>query len=129
MTSIDNMESFVQDGGELVLDEEVDMKALRIIRDNFSEVYKRMGEFWVLNTKTNEYEETGEKTALTIINELYHAKLKSNKVEYHYACRLKSGRRFAKNSLQGLSRKLRHTIAKKIYYDIDIVNAHPTFLS
>lgn len=128
------MESFVpqyliKDEGELTLEEEVDMKALRIIRDNFSEVYKRMGdEFWVLNSKTQEYEETDEKTAHTIINELYHSKLKSNKVTYHYTARLKSGRRFAKNSLQGLSRKLRHTIAKNIYYDIDIVNAHPTFL-
>ncbi len=115
--------------GELILDEEVNMKALRIIRDNFTEVYKRMGsECWVLNSKTQEYEETDEKTALTIINELYHSKLKSKKVEYHYTARLNSGRRFAKNSLQGLSRKLRHTIAKDIYYDIDIVNAHPTFL-
>lgn len=134
MSSIDNMESFVpkcvvDDEGELILDEEVDIKALRIIRDNFSEVYKRMDEsFWVLNSKTQEYEETDEKTALTIINDLYHSKLKSNKVTYHYTARLKSGRRFAKNSLQGLSRKLRHTIAKSIYYDIDIVNAHPTFL-
>jgi hypothetical protein len=129
------MESFVLrnkdiiDYGELILEEDVDMDALRIIRDNFSEVYKRMdSEFWVLNSKTQEYEETDEKTALTIINELYHSKLKSNKVEYNYTRRLKSGRRFAKNSLQGLSRKLRHTIAKSIYYDIDIVNAHPTFL-
>jgi len=122
-------QSLIEDEGELILDEEVDMKALRVIRDNFSEVYKRMGdEFWVLNSKTQEYEETDEKTALTIVNELYHSKLKSNKVTYHYTARLKSGRRFAKNSLQGLSRKLRHTIAKDIYYDIDIVNAHPTFL-
>ena len=128
------MDSFIpkcltEDEGELTLDEDVDMKSLRIIRDNFSEVYKRMGdELWVLNSKTQEYEEIDEKTALTIINELYHSKLKSNKVTYHYTARLKSGRRFAKNSLQGLSRKLRHTIAKDIYYDIDIVNAHPTFL-
>jgi phage/plasmid-associated DNA primase len=139
MSSIVNMESFVQDNatndpvdnfeGELVLEEEVDMKSLRIIRDNFGEVYKRMGEeCWVLNSNTNEYEKTDEKTALTIINELYNSKMKSNNVEYHYASRLKSGRRFAKNSLQGLSRKLRHTIAKSLYYDIDIVNAHPTFL-
>jgi phage/plasmid-associated DNA primase len=124
--SIDNGD---YDEGAMCLTEEVDKDALRIIRDNFSEVYKRIdSEFWVLNSKTQEYEETDEKTALTIINELYHSKLKSTKVTYHYTARLKSGRRFAKNSLQGLSRRLRHTIAKNIYYDIDIVNAHPTFL-
>lgn len=135
MSSIYNMESFVRNGnsiiddGEVVLEEEVDMNALRIIRDNFSEVYKRLGdEFWGINVVTQKYEEKDEKTALTIINELLHSKLKSKTVEYHYARRLKSGRRFAKNSLQGLSRKIRHTIAKAIYYDIDIVNAHPTFL-
>lgn len=134
MSSIQSMESFVpqcstEDHGALILEEEVNMAALRIIRDNFSEVYKRMGgEFWELNSATQEYEEKDEKTALTLINELYYSKLKSKKVEYHYTARLKSGRRFAKNSLQGLSRKIRHTIAKSIYYDIDIVNAHPTFL-
>lgn len=117
------------DDGELTLEEEVDMTALRIIRDNFSEVYKRMNSsFWVLNSKNQKYQKTDEATALTIVNELLHSKLKSRTVEYHYARRLKSGRRFSKNSLQGLCRKLRHTIAKSIYYDIDVVNAHPTFL-
>jgi phage/plasmid-associated DNA primase len=129
------MESFILnnpnmiDDGELTLEEEVDMTALRIIRDNFSEVYKRMNSsFWVLNSKNQKYQKTDEATALTIVNELLHSKLKSRTVEYHYARRLKSGRRFSKNSLQGLCRKLRHTIAKSIYYDIDVVNAHPTFL-
>lgn len=128
------MESFVpqcitEDHGALVLEEDIDMDVLRIIRDNFSEVYKRMDDgFWMFDSNNGNYYETDEKTALSIINELYHSKLKSNKVTYHYTARLKSGRRFAKNSLQGLSRKLRHTIAKSLYYDIDIVNAHPTFL-
>ena len=62
MSSIHSMESFIQrnsniiDYGELVLDEAVDINALRIIRDNFHEVYKRMDEsFWVLNKYGNEY--------------------------------------------------------------------------
>ena len=34
-----------------------------------------------------------------------------------------------KLQLQNLSRKIRHTVCDKIYYDIDIKNAHPTCLS
>ena len=31
-------------------------------------------------------------------------------------------------SLQNISRKIRHTIAKEYYFDVDIKNAHPTLL-
>jgi phage/plasmid-associated DNA primase len=111
--------------GALCLEEEVDMKALRVIRDNFKEVFRRVGGMWIPDNC--EYVEADEKTAFTLINDLYRAKLKSNKVLYHFLRRLKSGRRFAKNSLQGISRKIRHTIACNIYHDVDMKNAHPTF--
>lgn len=41
------------------------------------------------------------------------------------------GRVFCKNSigLQQMRRELRHTLAKDLYVDIDIINAHPTILS
>ena len=112
--------------GAMVLDEEVNMIALRKIRDNFAECFKRLGSVWIKD-KDFEYKETDEKTAFTLVNNYYNAKLKSNKVEYGFLRRLKSGRRFATLSLQGLSRKIRHTIAKDIYDDIDMKNAHPTF--
>lgn len=112
--------------GAMVLDEEVNMIALRKIRDNFAECFKRLGGIWVQDMNF-EYKETDEKSAFTIINNYYNEKLKSNKVQYNFLRRLKSGRRFAKLSLQGLSRKIRHTISKEIYYDIDMKNAHPTF--
>jgi phage/plasmid-associated DNA primase len=121
----DEQEEKVELIGSLNLEEEVNMTALRIIRDNFKECFRRLGGMWVLDNC--EYQEADEKTALTLINDLYTAKLKSNKVVYHFLRRLKSGRRFAKNSLQGVSRKIRHTIAKDIYYDVDMKNAHPVF--
>lgn len=40
------------------------------------------------------------------------------------------GRLFAQNaSLQGLPREIRNALASGLYYDIDMKNAHPTFLS
>jgi phage/plasmid-associated DNA primase len=113
--------------GTLTLEEDVDMKALRIIRDNFKECFKRLDGVWIPDNC--EYVEADEKTAFTLVNDLYNAKLKTNKVVYNFLARLKSGRRFAKNSLQGISRKIRHTIAKDIYHDVDMKNAHPTFLN
>ena len=104
------------------------MVALRTIRDNFSECYKRLGGFWVYNMVTGRYEGADEKTAYSVLNELYRGKSSGSEVEYHYSARMSSGRRFGKNSLQGISRKIRHTIAGNLYYDLDIVNAHPTFL-
>ena len=40
------------------------------------------------------------------------------------------GRQFAKGaqSLQGMCRQVRHTIAGQLYHDIDMVNAHPVIM-
>ena len=40
------------------------------------------------------------------------------------------GRRFAVDgvSMQGMRRALRHTLARDLYHDVDVVNAHPTIL-
>lgn len=115
--------------GSLVIEEEVDLIALRKIRDNFTECFKRFGGLLIYDAKDGEKKEVDEKTALTMINKYYNMKVKTTKVHYHFQKRLKSGRRFANDglSLQGISRKIRHTISKDIYYDIDIKNAHPTF--
>jgi len=113
--------------GRMILNEEVDMKALRIIRDNFSEIYAQMKSFKAFDSKTHEKKEVDEKTAYSIINELYQTKKDSCDVKYRFIARLKSGRRFARNSLQGLTKPIRHAIAKDLYYDVDMKNAHPTF--
>ena len=113
--------------GILSLLEEVDVSALRIIRDNFTEVFQRMdGKMGIFNG--TQWVSAEEKQAFTLMNNFYKSKLEGGEVKYAYSRNAHSGRRFAKNSLQGLCRVLRHTIAKDIYYDIDIVNAHPTFL-
>jgi hypothetical protein len=124
----ENAELEDEDTGAMVLEEFIDLKALRIIRDNFPEVFRRMGGIWVQDTQDFEYKEADEKTAFTLINDYYHQKVKTSKVSYRFLARLKVGRRFSKGiSLQGISRKIRHTIAKNLYYDVDMKNAHPTF--
>ena len=119
-----------QDGqsGAMELKEIVDMNALRIIRDNFEEVYKRMGsEFWKYNPKTQKYETTDYDTAYTIINEYYLKKKQTPIIKYKYSAKSTSGRRFADgSSLKGLAKPIRHTIAHKMV-DIDMKNAHPTY--
>lgn len=111
----------------LELTEKVNLPALRIIRDNFEEVFKRMGgKMKLFNEKTHEYEICADYSqAHTIINELYNSKKDTSKVKYHYTARVDYGRRFAPKSLQGIAREIRHAIAKDIYTDIDIKNAHP----
>lgn len=125
---LDNIEDDERDD-VMVLHEEVDMKALRIIRDNFKIVYERLGStFSEFNRETSEWVEVDFKTAATIINQFYDHKKETNKVQYSYGRKLKSGRRFAPLSLQNLCRPLRHTIAKGLFHDSDMKNAHPTFL-
>lgn len=118
------------ESGAMELKEIVDMNALRIIRDNFEVVYKRMGcEFWKYNTKTREYESTDYDTAYTIVNDYYLKKKKTPIIQYKHSAKSKSGRRFADGtSLQGISKRIRHTIANKMV-DIDMKNAHPTFVA
>jgi hypothetical protein len=118
-----------EQSGAMELKEIVDMNALRIVRDNFEEVYKRMGsEFWKFNSKTQKYETTDYDTAYTIINDYYLKKKQTPIIKYKYSAKSTSGRRFADGtSLQGLAKPIRHTIAHKMV-DIDMKNAHPTFL-
>lgn len=110
------------------LTEKVNIDALRIIRDNFEEVFNRIGgKMKVFNEKNHEYEICSDfKQAQTAINELYQSKKKSPTVKYSYTARVDYGRRFSKSpSLQGTAREIRHAIAKDIYLDLDFKNAHP----
>jgi len=62
----------------------------------------------------------------------YKNKIKNNYVDvnYFYSSNVKFGRLFAEGGLsyQSFSRKIRHTLAADMYYDIDMVNAAPTML-
>ena len=106
--------------------EEVDMNALKLIRANSDAVFDMM------NQKPGffdgEWKVCDKKAFGTIMNSLYKAKKESSTVTYSRIKNTTSGRRFSKCSLQGISRIIRHTLAKDIYDDIDMVNAHPTFL-
>lgn len=109
------------------LREDIDMKALRIIRDNWDIVYQRMprpmqilqnGQ-WVDGTKDECY---------ASFYAFYQQKIRGPYVQYNYSRNADSGRRFGPHSLQGIHRSIRHTLAKDISEDWDIANAHPTFL-
>lgn len=60
----------------------------------------------------------------------YAKKVKNGKatVKYHKG-KHGFGRKFADKGLQGLWKPLRHTLTHAIYYDVDIVNCHPTLYS
>jgi len=115
--------------GKFELEEEVNMATLRIIRDNFDVVFERMGKKMKhYCQKNNQYVWTTDfKEAKEQIDELFLSKIKSDTVKYKYAKKSNFGRRFRQTpSLQELHRSIRHTIAKDIYYDIDIKNTAPT---
>ena len=113
------------------LEEDINITALRIIRDNFEHLFNTQlgGKCKIQNSQTGEYEITTDyKTALTQVNNLYKSKLMTNLVKYSYSRNINYGRRYhCSPSLQECPRPIRHTIAKDIYYDIDIKNAHPLF--
>jgi phage/plasmid-associated DNA primase len=110
--------------------EEVDLRALRLVRDNFETVFERMGKSLKIQGKDNVYRVVEDyKQAQTLIDDFYHSKKNTTKVKYRYSSGVNYGRRFhCSPSLQECPRPIRHAIAKDIYYDIDIKNAHPTFL-
>lgn len=117
--------------GSMSLDELVDMNALRIIRDNFQDLWNRvLNKKMKIQVKGGAYKIVKDyKKAYTTINEFYKAKLKTTVVKYKFSAKTTYGRRFhCSPSLQECPRPIRHTVAKDIYYDVDIKNAHPVFL-
>ncbi len=134
ITSIEEVENAPEQKeeikGMMTLTERVDMKALRIIRDNFEEIFNRLGKNIKIQGKDLTYKQVKDyKQAYTVINEFYKAKEKSEQVKYKFSGRITYGRRFhASPSLQECPRPIRHAISKDIYYDLDIKNAHPLFL-
>lgn len=61
----------------------------------------------------------------------FYKRVKTNKpVVYIQTSSSPQGRQFSKTpSLQGLPRKIRHTICKENYIDVDIKNCHPSILT
>jgi hypothetical protein len=106
-----------------------DHKAMRLIIDNW--------ETLPLDPLTREpWEANGRSyTPITILKEYYRKskpgrEFATFKTTYVTARGNDRGRQFAKGglSMQGMPRTVRHTVARDLYYDIDMVNAHPVIL-
>ena len=101
--------------------EEVDAQIVKYLVFNFD----------TLPFKSNEKKEEDDgvsKQAQKTLLQNYEKKIRDGKVATEYYQKNGTGRYFSPGSMQGMSRKLRHTIAKARYYDIDIKNAHPVLL-
>ena len=114
---------------EMFCYESVNMEALKTICDNFDHLYDSGAIGNLKDVKSSFAIIQDKKVVKTIIQEYYNLKMKTEKVEYGYSRGATSGRMFSKKiCLQGLNRKIRHTIAGELYIDLDIVNAHPVIL-
>jgi len=127
---IPEKESFLLTKDEMTLVEPINMDNLRIIRDNFDILYNqgKLGRF--VSVQSGYKQISDMKTIKTIVNDFYTSKEKSNVVKYKYAIGKKSGRMFSTgHALQNISRKIRGSVSKGIYVDIDMVNCHIVILS
>lgn len=107
--------------------EKVDMVLFKKILDNFDELFEsgKLGRFVDKNYRVIDNKETIK----TIVKKMYFNKLQTNEVEYRFVSKQKEGRLYSKvPSLQGISRVIRHTLARDIYWDVDMQNAHPIIL-
>jgi hypothetical protein len=111
----------VEDKIELI--EKFHKDKLKLIIDNFDELYDKIGKF---RDFTNGYKKIEQKARnKTILETLYRKK----KVTYKPSSSSKDGRLFGAGSLQGINKIVRHTLCKDICFDYDIKNAHNVFLT
>jgi len=114
---------------EMFLYEKVDLDALQIIRDNFDVFYDngKLGRF--VDAKNGYSVIQDKKIVYEMLNDFFKTRRRTEKQLYKYASGIKWGRMFSNGtSLQGISRVIRQTISKDLYWDIDISNAHPAIL-
>lgn len=111
--------------------ETVDIETLRLIYKNFDLLQSQL-----INDDDSEMSNAlpthrKPEELKTILKKYINQKAKGNLVNYGFSKTLEEGRMFAYKciSLQGIPRRIRHSIAKDIYYDLDMKNAHPTILS
>jgi len=114
---------------DMELVEKVDLKDLQCIRDNFNILYDsgKLGRF--VDTKNGYTTIQDKQTVFTMLNDFYENRKHNEKQKYKYVTGISWGRMFTSSySLQSMSKLIRHTISKDLYWDLDIVNAHPTIL-
>lgn len=109
----------------IVLKERLDTAILKVILDN----YDIIGYLFLDPKDTKEEQDENLKLNKTLLTKIYKMKKKTEDVTYCFVGKKKEGRMFPKvPSLATLKRVIRHTIAKDIYDDVDMVNCHPTIL-
>lgn len=113
--------------GEISYEEQVDMVMFKKILDNFDVLFEsgKLGRFVDKNYKVIDNKDSIK----TIVRKMYLNKLKTKDVQYRYVGKQTEGRLYSViPSLQGISRVIRHSLARDIYYDCDMNNAHPVIL-
>lgn len=109
------------------LKEEIHSDKLKIIIDNFEELYPKIGSLKDPSRGFSSIED--KKTVLTILKRYYSTKVSSSSIQYKFAKSINWGRKFSIGpSLQSINKVLRHTLSKDIYDDLDIANCHPIIL-
>jgi hypothetical protein len=109
----------------LCLIEDIDRDKLSFIINNFDTYKDLIGNF--TNCKDSYKKITDDKAKKTILQN--RLKNKSNEIIYKPAQRSFNGRMFSTTpSLQSMNKIIRHTIARDLYDDVDIVNCHPVIL-
>ena len=112
------------DDETITLIERIDLDSLQKIIHNFDDLKS--------NFEKKDFKSKGYDIEILkgILKKYMNSKKKSEEIKYGFVGKLKNGRMFSKScSLQSLCKKIRHTIAGNLYYDIDMKNAHPTILS
>jgi hypothetical protein len=110
-------------GNKIKLSEQVDAVKLRYIVDHAED-------FKLDEIVHDKGQNIGLEAQLTILKK-YMKKVEKGRVKVTYKQKNKFGRYQANGSLslQIISRKIRHTIAKEFYHDVDVKNAHPVMLA
>ena len=111
------------------LREEYDEDTLLLIIHNLKELfYNQLGGKVKIQSAGRYTVVNDFKQLSTLLTNLLKSKRKSLNVNYSYKG-ADYGRRFhIEPSLQEICRPIRHSVAKDIYYDVDVKNAHPLFV-
>lgn len=118
-------------GKKIEVVEKIDMEKYMLIVSNFDTLFEK-GYLYQRDSKNNYQQQKDYQTCKTLLYNFLdnHNEDGTAKVLY---CPIKThpqGRLWSQTfSTQGISRQIRHTICDGLMVDIDIKNAHPTFLS
>ncbi len=104
--------------------EKINSSYLKTIIKNFDKVYPKIGK---IKDKKKGFKEITDKEQ---IKTLFTKRIKNIENKFTYKPTInRDGRIYGDNwSLCGMNKIIRHTLCKDFNYDIDIVNAHPSFL-